>query len=168
MIDSVKIPGMRMAVLIGKNAATKRMIEKTLGVKLDIRDGVSIEGEPLNVMDAKNVVLAIGRGFSPENAILLASEENTLCIIYLSKDEKKQKRLKSRIIGEAGRTRENIERITGVHISIYGKTVAIIGEYEAVDITRQAIEQFMKGFSHRSVYAFLEKWRAGNPKNKHR
>jgi len=44
-----------MAVLIGKNAATKRMIEKTLGVKLDIRDGVSIEGEPLNVMDAKNV-----------------------------------------------------------------------------------------------------------------
>ena len=159
MIEVVKIPTARIPILIGKNKAVKRTIENKLDVKIVIDEDVQIEGEALNVMDAKNIILAIGRGFSPENAIRLMDEENTIAIIPISKNEKDLKRLKSRIIGEGGRARLNIENLTGTKMSIYGKTVSVIGKPEDVENVVAVIEMFIKGFSHRAVYAFLEKER---------
>ncbi len=157
MIDSIKIPAARIAVLVGIRGSVRREIEKKLKVKLTIDDDISIEGDALNVMDAKNIVIAIGRGFSPQNALKLTDENNTIVVIYLPRDEKKLKRLKSRIIGEAGRSRENLERLTDTNISVFGKTVSIIGEYESVKDMTDVMGMFIKGFSHRAIYAFLER-----------
>ena len=80
------------------------------------------------------IVTAIGRGFSPENAMTLLKGENTLTC-YRSKgicgkicSSNQVERIKGRIIGEGGRARRNMENLSGTYISVYGKTVSIIGD----------------------------------------
>ena len=66
------------------------------------------------------------------------------------------RRIRSRLIGTSGKCRRNIERLTGTRISVYGKTVAIIGKYTNAHLAAQAVEKIIKGIPHRSVYEFLE------------
>ncbi|MBI5061472.1 MAG: RNA-processing protein [Candidatus Aenigmarchaeota archaeon] len=157
MIKSIKVPKARMPIVIGKNGSTKNEIEKVFGVKLECGEDVIAEGDAINVMDAENAIKAIGRGFPPEAAMKLRNEENVLFIIPLPKDKRTLHRLRSRIIGTGGKARRNMEHLTKTEICIYGKTVSIIGDYERADMARQAVEKLISGFSHRSVYAFLEK-----------
>ncbi len=163
MINRVKIPEARIGVLIGERGEVKKKIEKDLSISLGVSSAsgeVEIRGEDaLQVLTAENIVKAIGRGFDPATALKLLDENYALEIIQLPKDKKELKRHKSRIIGEKGGARENLERLTGCDISVYGKTVSIIGEYENVERARDAILQLMKGFSHAAVYAMLEKAR---------
>ncbi|KHO47571.1 MAG: ribosomal RNA assembly protein [archaeon GW2011_AR5] len=157
MIKNVKIPEERLPVLIGKNGATKRSIQRKTKTKITAgEEEIIIDGESIGVLDAESVIKAIGRGFSPVHAELLMDEENTLVIIELPKGEKTQKRLKSRLIGTRGKSRRNIERLTGTYISVYGKTVSLIGKYGNVSLAEQAIQKIIKGIPHRFVYEFLE------------
>src|SRR3990167_8651753 len=157
MIKNVKIPEERLPVLIGKNGATKRSIQRKTKTKITAgEEEIIIDGESIGVLDAESVIKAIGRGFSPVHAELLMDEENTLVIIELPKGEKTQKRLKSRLIGTRGKSRRNIERLTGTYISVYGKTVSVIGKYHNVDLAEQALKKVIAGIPHRSVYEFLE------------
>jgi ribosomal RNA assembly protein len=156
-VKRVRIPEERTPVLIGKSGSTKRQIEKITNTKIIIDEDVEISGEPLDVMIAENVVRAIGRGFSPIVAKNLTNEEFDFCIITLPKNERLAKRYKSRIIGVKGKCRRNIEFLTKTNMSVYGKTVSLIGKYEDVKRARRAIENLMNGFSHKSVYEFLEK-----------
>jgi ribosomal RNA assembly protein len=158
MIKIVRIPTNRIPILIGKKREVMRTIEKNLDVRIEINDEVTISGEDaLAVMNAENVVRAIGRGFSPERAFKLLSEDMTLCIVPLPKNKRLLHRISSRLIGEKGRSRENLERLTGCDVSIYGKTVAIIGKPDAVEIARQAVEKLIAGASHGAVWSFVEK-----------
>ncbi len=157
MITTVKIPEERVSVLIGTRGSTKRVLEKGTKTKILIAvEDITIEGDSINVLDAENIVKAIGRGFSPESAMLLLDEENTLSIIDLPKSENSQKRIKSRLIGTKGKSRRNLEHLTGTHISVYGRTVSLIGKYGDVDLAEQAINKLIKGVPHRFVYEFLE------------
>jgi len=47
--------------------------------------------------------------------------------------------------------------MTGTEISVYGKTVAIIGLPEQVEIARKAVEMLIQGVPHETVYAFLDR-----------
>jgi len=156
MIKTIKIPNERLAILIGPKGSTKRRIQKKTGTKILIEEEVTIEGESLDVLDAGNIIKAIGRGFAPESALLLREEENTLSIIELPKNARETKRIKSRIIGTKGKSRRNMERLTRTYISVYGKTVAIIGKYSNVAMAEGAVNKIIKGISHRFVYQFLE------------
>ncbi|HLC67656.1 MAG TPA: KH domain-containing protein [archaeon] len=156
MIKSVKIPDERIPVLIGNKGLTKRLIEKATKTKISIEEDVLIEGESLNVMTAENIVKAIGRGFSPDNAEMLLDEDCTFELLELPKNEQSSRRIRSRLIGTSGKCRRNIERLTGTRISVYGKTVAIIGKYTNAHLAAQAVEKIIKGIPHRSVYEFLE------------
>ena len=85
-------------------------------------------------------------------------------IIDLSKlvgTKRDMARMKGRIIGKDGRTREIMERLSGAKISIYGKTVAILGYPEQIRISRAAIEMLLDGAPHGNVYGFLEKKHQG-------
>jgi ribosomal RNA assembly protein len=68
-------------------------------------------------------------------------------------------RIKGRIIGRDGRSRELIEEHTETFVSVYGKTVSIIGTTESVSTARRAIEMLIKGSPHSTVYRWLEKMR---------
>ena len=156
MIKNFKIPEERLAVLIGRNGGAKRAIQRKTKTKILVKDEVTVEGDSLDVLDAGNIIKAIGRGFSPEIAMLLSEEDTTLLIVELPKNEQTLKRLKSRLIGTNGKSRRNIERLTGTYISVYGKTVSIIGKYNDVSLAEKAIRKIIEGLSHRFIYGFLE------------
>ena len=159
MIRSVLIPEARIGVLIGEGGAVKKHIVHKLGVKITVSDnGVNIKGkDAITILTAENVIKAIGRGFSPEKAFRLFDEETILEILELPKDSRQLKRVRSRLIGKKGKARVNMERLTGCDVSIYGKTVAIIGPLGKVGHARHAIEMILEGASHRAVWAWLEK-----------
>jgi ribosomal RNA assembly protein len=161
MIRRIRIPEERVGVLIGEGGKTRKIIELKTRTKISVSEGeVRIETEDaIAILTAENIVRAIGRGFAPEKAMKLLDEEFVLEIIELPKEENRLRRIKSRIIGEGGRARVNIEKLTGCDVVVYGKTVAIIGEAEAALAARMAAENLISGFSHNAVWQILEKWR---------
>ena len=78
---------------------------------------------------------------------------------YMKSKDASMQRLRGRVIGKEGKSRKYIEEMTETHISVYGKTIGIIGETEDASIARQAIENLLKGSQHNSVYHWLEKKR---------
>ncbi|MBN2042846.1 MAG: RNA-processing protein [Candidatus Aenigmarchaeota archaeon] len=157
MLEIVKIPERRKGVLIGADGSVKGRIEKSTNTVLTINDGVEIEGESLEVMKAKDIVKAVGRGFSPEKAMLLLSDDFRLVVISMEGErENTIKRLFARVIGTHGKTKRIIEKATETCISVYGKTVSIIGKWESAERAGKAIELLLEGKTHTYVYKFLE------------
>ena len=156
MIEKMLIPKERMPVLIGKDGSIRKKIEAVTHTEIEIADDITVHGEALDVMNACNIIKAIGRGFDPNDAFELIDENLILCIIPLPDDRKILKRIRARIIGTKGKCRKTIERLTKTKISVYGKTVSIIGNYEAVDVARCAIERLIAGSTHSNVYRFIE------------
>jgi ribosomal RNA assembly protein len=161
----LKIPKDRIAVLIGKNGEIKKSIEEQTKteIKIDSKVGdVFVKGEDaLSLYATRNIIKAIGRGFNPEIAQLLLKQDYTFEIIniYDFVKENHLPRVKGRIIGTKGKTRRLIENLTDTFVSIYGKTVCIIGRVEDVNIAKRAIISLIQGSPHSSVYKWLEKMR---------
>jgi ribosomal RNA assembly protein len=168
----VRIPKERVGVLIGSEGKTKKDIEKMLSVDLQIESdsgGVTIflaenANDPSLLLKAKDVVTAIGRGFSPEHAFrLIRDEEAVLDIIDLrtifGKSESDMRRIKGRIIGMGGKTRKIIEELTDTNVVVYGHTVGIIGNIEQAQAAREAIQMLIDGSQHSVVYRFLNRKR---------
>jgi ribosomal RNA assembly protein len=164
----LKIPKERIGVLIGHNGETKKKIEKLSQTTLEID---SAEGEitidehetsdPLLRLIVENVIHAIGRGFSPEHAMLLFKEDMDFFIFdvhdYVGKKETHVRRLKSRIIGTDGKTKRTIENLTEAGISVYGHTIALIADFESMDVAKKAIDMVLTGSKHASVYRYVER-----------
>ncbi len=162
--QELKIPLERVAVLIGKNGKVKKRIEKNKDIELEIlsEDGdVYIHGnDSVAVFETVNVVKAIGRGFNPEIAELLFDENYSFELVSISdfsgKSQKKLLRLRGRVIGQEGKARKMIESLTETYLSVYGKTIGIIGNIEDVVVARQAVELLLEGAPHGNVYKWLE------------
>jgi len=163
----IRIPNERIGVLIGKSGKVKLHIEKTCSVKLEIdsetgETTVIGQGniENFKPFKAVEIVTAIGRGFSPKNAMKLLEGENTLHVIdikqFSGKSPSQIERIKGRIIGERGKARRNMEKLTGTSISVYGRTVSIIGETSRLKVAIDAISSLSHGSMHGSVYHKLE------------
>ena len=162
-----KIPKERIAVLIGKDGITKKQIESATNIKLkiDSKEGdVFLEGEDaLGLYSAREVVKAIGRGFNPDIALLLLKQDYMLEMINMAdyiRSKNSMIRLKGRVIGAEGRSRKTIEELTETYISVYGKTIGIIGFSENVAMAKKAVESLLSGSPHSSVYKWLEKRRS--------
>ena len=136
-----RIPKDRIAVIIGKGGATRKMIEEACGAKLEIdsRTGeISVawadsEVDPVIRMKTPDVILAIGR------------QPNQI------------RRMRSRLIGRNGLIRSRIEVLSGTEIAIYGSSVIIIGDDMGLEIAKPAIESILRGAEHGSVLHGLEK-----------
>lgn len=168
-MEYVKIPLDRVGVLVGKNGSIKRYLEESTGtqIELDSESGqvtirkVNETDDPLATWVARDMVKAMGRGFSPERAWRLLGEDQVLRIVDLSKElgksRKAIRRQKSRLIGRRGRTRKIMEETTRTSISIMGKTVAIIGDEVQVAMAAEAVNMILRGVPHKFVYRFLER-----------
>jgi len=166
----MKISKARIAVIIGKNGETKNEIEKVLGVKLNIDSKTGdceikplLNGpnyNPLNIFTAEKVINAINRGFNPQKAMKLLEDNYELEIFnlveLLGKSDKRIKRMKGRIIGRNGEMRRAIERFCESFVSVYGKTVSVIAEYDNLQIARKSIRKILNGNPHHVVLKFLE------------
>jgi ribosomal RNA assembly protein len=161
----IKVPRERICVIIGKNGEIKKRIEEKTNTKINISDeSVEIEGEnSIDVWVVRNIIKAIARGFSPQRAFSLFNEENAIEIIeltdYIGKSKNTLIRLKGRIIGKEGKARKLIEELSNTYISVYCKSVAIMGKIENIEIARRAIEMLLQGAKHATVYRMLEKER---------
>ncbi len=162
----LRIPRERVAVLIGKEGETKKLIEEIGEVKLliqsDTGDVVVIKrGDPLKANISSSVVQAIGRGFSPLNATLLYQDNYQLVVISLRDFAKPGSRridqIRARVIGTGGKTRKLVEELTSTHISIYGDTVSVLGDYVSVEYAKEALNMLINGSKQRTVYTYLER-----------
>lgn len=174
----VRIPKERVGVVIGPDGTTKKNIEEKLSVELeidsdagDVHISVSENAtDPSTLFRAKDVVTALGRGFSPEHAFRLVRDEDVLMELIdlraaFGKSEADLKRVKGRIIGLNGKTRRIIEELTDANVAVYGHTVGIIGTLEQVQVAREAIEMLVRGSMHSTVYRFLHRKRRELKKN---
>lgn len=165
MQQEIKIAEDRIGALIGKGGLTKKKVEEETGtvITVESREGITrIEGEDAEgVLRAVGVVNAIGRGFSPDRAFTLLEDEDLILDIMDISGEadgpRQLDRLRGRIIGKDGKSREQIENMTKTSLSVYGKTVAVIGLPEQIKLARTAIDMLIKGVPHESVFSFLEK-----------
>jgi ribosomal RNA assembly protein len=174
----VRIPKERVGILIGPEGKVKQHIEDKLQVKLDVDNEGSITitlnkqaSDPSLLLKAKDVVTAIGRGFSPEAAFrLIRNEDEIFDIVDLrqifGRSESDIKRIKGRIIGTDGKTRKLIEELTEANIVVYGHTVGIIGSFEQADSARNAVQMIIEGRQHHAVYRYLQRKRSELKKQK--
>lgn len=166
----VKIPATRVGALIGPEGKIKSELEQRSGTRLSIDSEtgeVLIDDdqafEPILVLKTRDVVRAIGRGFSPDNAFRLFQDDTYLDIIditdYVGKATKDLERVRARLIGTGGKTRRSIEEFTGCTVSIMGKTVGIVGDIAEVAVAHEAVDMILNGAAHATVYKFLERKR---------
>ena len=167
MVECLRIPLKRVAVLIGRDGQNRHKIEQLTQTSLQIESDsgeVFIEqvGEdPLSIWKARDMVKAIGRGFSPEKALLMQNDDNYFYLIDLHElfgsSSKKLERLKGRVIGKNGKMRNLIEQITKTYISIYGKTISLIGNIGQIEVAKEAIKMLLSGATHSTVVNFLNR-----------
>ncbi|OLS13854.1 MAG: KH domain-containing protein [Promethearchaeota archaeon CR_4] len=133
-------------------------------------ESLTIDGEELphlenfgnlNVWIAENIIRAINRGFNPQKALRLLNDEYMLEIIdlepILGRSEKTVTRVKGRIIGENGSMRNAIEKFGNCFVSVFGNTIAIIGQFDDIRVARKSLQMLIQGVPHKNVYSFLEK-----------
>src|SRR5947208_6792696 len=157
------IPKERIGVLVGPKGSVKSTIEQKLFVDLKIDSesgsvdiGVKPDSpDPSYALRAKDMVLAIGRGFSPPRAFSLFNEDYTFDIVdlhdYFGKNEAEIRRVDGRIIGKEGRARRNIEELTGTLISVSGHTISIIGTFESVSMAKHPLRKRIEERHHGPV-----------------
>jgi len=164
--ETILVPHERLGVLIGENGTTKKLIEERTGLELQIdsKTGeVTVErtDETASMaMKAEDIVMAIARGFSAERAMELLSDDIYLKVIHLPelvRNEKDLARQRARLIGTKGKARHMLEEYTGTHISIYGKTVAIIGDAESTELAAEAVVKLVGGTPHGDVYREIQR-----------
>jgi ribosomal RNA assembly protein len=169
----LNIPRERVGVLIGPQGSVKRRIEEFLGVVLEIDSGGGLVrirltrrpeegGDPVALFKARDVVQAIGRGFSPERAFRLFEDGMALNVIdiadYVKPSRNNLVRVRARLIGREGKTRRIIEETTNTYVSIYGDTVSIIGEEEDVRAAEEAVIELINGAPHPAIYKKLNEY----------
>lgn len=160
--DEILVPKARVAVLIGKKGRVKKHIEKKGRVKIEIdKFGQVIikSKDAISIMISRKVIEAIGRGFNPEIAEKIFKDDFGYELVSFQNHITKKSdvpRLRGLIIGAGGKSRQTIERLTGTRLSVYGKTVAIIGLVSDVSKARHAVEMLLTGARHTTVYRFLE------------
>jgi ribosomal RNA assembly protein len=175
----IKIPKERIGALIGPEGSIKEYIEKKLSVQLSVDSETGdvtlallpIAEDPSVLFRAKEVITAIGRGFSAERSFRLLQDEDAIFEVLdlreiAGRSLSEQQRLKGRIIGQEGKTRRIIEELTEADISIYGHTISIIANLDEMEIAREAIKMLLRGSQHSKVYRFLNRKRQELKKKK--
>jgi len=155
--EILMIPEERKAILIGRDGATRKVIERKTKTKIRIGDSIRIDGDSFNVLKARDIITAVGRGFSPKRAMMLLENGYTLEIITMGGEtENTIVRLRGRVIGRNGLARKKIEKKTGTMISVYGKTISIIGPYENTRKAREVVVMLLEGKKHVKAFAALD------------
>jgi ribosomal RNA assembly protein len=165
LVCFVKVPRNRIAVIIGHKGETKALIESETHSKLKVspEEGMvrAKANDALDLYVVQEIIKAIARGFNPSKALNLLKSDYALQVIELKEFAKDQHfpRIKGRVIGHGGKARENIEQLTDTYISVFGKTISVIGRTENVDACARALVNLIEGSPHSSIYKWLEKKR---------
>lgn len=167
----------RLAVIIGKHGDTKKLLEQKTGTHINIdsesgeyqvtpnmeikfpEENNEFQDPNIRVFTAQTIINAINYGFNPIKALKLMDAEMIFELINLEQilghSPSKLKRMKGRLIGDQGKFRQDLEKFSGANISIYGKYIALIGDYEAIKTAKKAINMILQGAPHKTVLNYL-------------
>lgn len=154
--------------LLKKNSHEwRKKIEEKGEVKLKISgENAVIEGDGGNEWIVEQVLTALSYGFAPKEAFKLFKDNYFIEVVDLEqafrRHEKKIKRYKARVIGSGGRSKKKLQELTGAHIAVSEKQIAVLGEFEEAKAAKEAVLRLLEGAEHSGVYAFLEKQKQKN------
>ncbi len=166
MEEIIRVGHNRLPVIIGPNGTVKREIQRRTKTKIDIDSvlgevTISSDHSFFEVHTAKNIVSAISRGFSPNDAFKLLKENNSLEIIpiddFVKNSKHRHTQIKGRVIGREGRIKQIIEKKFYCLISVYGKTVSIIGDEERIKDARESVEKILSGAKHSTILKSIKR-----------
>lgn len=166
----VRVPDDRVGAIIGPGGRTRRTIEErthsrvTIDPEGEVEVSAPDDGDPVAAMKARDIVVAIGRGFSPERAFRLLRDDTYLGLIDIRRVTGRREkaamwRIRSRLIGAGGKARTRIEELSGVSMSVYGSTVALIGQEAELERATRAVELLLRGSEHSTVFHLLSRLR---------
>src|SRR5688572_524933 len=165
-----RCPAERLGVLIGPEGTTKRRLQESTGTEItvdsatgDVTIDESGAADPVLALKARDIVQAMARGFSEERAFHLLDDDAYIEILDIkdfARSKNRVAQVRARLIGTRGKTRRIMEELTGVDVSVWGHTVAMIGGAFEMAIAREAMIMLLRGSEHKTVYRFLERKRA--------
>ncbi len=148
---------------INKIRKNKTRLEKALKVKISFSGKtVLIDGNPIEEFLALQVIEAINLGFTVPKALLLKDEDFIFRKINIKSLTRRRdlERIRGRIIGTRGKTKELIENLSDCFVSLHDNTVGIIGRIEDIESATQSIESLIRGKKQGKVYSYLERERS--------
>jgi ribosomal RNA assembly protein len=153
----------RRAKLLEKGKLMEQLRER-LGCSIELKDGndVTVDGGAFEEYNARNVIQAFGRGFDIDKAYKLLSDDYFFESIDMKDAFKSQDRIvriKSRVIGAEGKTKNYIQEVSGAEMAIYGNTISIIGTVDEIKIAKAALNILLEGGTHSKAYFVMEKAR---------
>ncbi len=163
-MQQLLIPETRAKLLRDKKFASS--ISKRLGCKIKLvgENTVEINGDGYAEYNAHSVLQAFGKGFGIESAYMLLSEEyffKSIDIKDFFKSDDQARRVKARIIGREGKTKNYIEQVSGAQLIIYNNSVSLIGTIDELRIAETGINALINGDTHKKAYRLMENARKG-------
>lgn len=138
-------------------------LARELKVKISFKDNcICVEGEPLEIHRAAEVIEALNLGFKLNQALLLKDEDFILEKINIKDLTKRHdlSQVRARVIGARGKTKETIENLSDCFVAIKDNRIGIIGRAEDMRKTLRALTSIVQGAKQSKVYGFLEEQRA--------
>lgn len=164
--ERVLISNIQMETLyseaINKIRQNKAKLEKALKVKISVSgNNVNVDGKAINEYVACQAIESINLGFKVPQALLLCDEDLILEKINIKDLTKRHdlERIRGRIIGTKGKTKEIIENLSDCFICLHDNTVGIIGRAEDIEKAMHAITSIIQGSKQSKVYSYLERKR---------
>ena len=148
---------------VRKILQNKKKLEQALAIKITNKGKiVFVKGKPEQEFIAIQIIEAMNLGFTAEQALLLQDEEFIFEKINIKDLTKRHdlERIRGRIIGTRGKTKEIIQNLSGCFISLHDNTVGIIGRAEDIEKAIQAIKSIIQGSKQSKVYSSLERERS--------
>ncbi len=165
MEETIKVTQQRIPVIIGHQGTTKRNIEKATHTRLDIDshtgDIVIVGGNNYyDIYNAKKLLSAVSRGFSPDDAFMILKDDYTIEVItlddMLGKSESRLEQIKGRVIGRNGSIKAMLEKQFHCKISVFGKTISVIAKADDVSEIQKIITAIVGGCKHTTVFKMLK------------
>jgi ribosomal RNA assembly protein len=132
----------------------RKSLEKELNIKIELSGReISITGKPEDEYISERVIEAIDFGFPIDAALMIKEEDLALEILNIKEHTKRKdyKRIRGRIIGKEGKTKNTISSLTDCFIEVKDNRVATVGHPENVKTARQAIISLIKGTKQANV-----------------
>jgi ribosomal RNA assembly protein len=158
----LRIPEERASLLLKNQERDLKTIENLLKIEISASKKGEIEiscPDPLEELRAYEIVKAYGRGFALKNALKLLEDNSSIQIIEIkdfANTKNSSTRLKGRVIGKNGRIKSFLENELDLCISIYGKTISLIGNCSNLTVGRQVIELLLNGGSYAAMRKLIK------------
>lgn len=159
-MDYVPLSAKTLSVLDADPSIAARLAERGRVKISRAEGGVELDGDGGDEWVARQVLSAVDAGFPLHKALKLFNDNFFLEVVDLElavRNPKSIARFKGRIIGENGRAKKTLEELSGAFLAVSGDKVFILGQFDDLQLAKEAVLQLLEGKMHSTVFSYLEK-----------